>query len=185
MFKGNKDGDTIQKNEFEVPIIAQWIRINPTRWRDRISMRVELYGCEYISNKLYFNGSSLVRLDLMRDPVSAYRESLRFRMKTSQANGVILYSRGTQGDYLALQLRDNRMLLNIDLGSGIMTSLSVGSLLDDNIWHDVVISRNRRDLVFSVDRVMVQDRIKGEFSRLNLNRGVSILKIYQLKNMQT
>lgn len=53
-----------------------------------------------------------------------------------------------------------------------MTSLSVGSLLDDNIWHDVVISRNRRDLIFSVDRVMVQDRIKGEFSRLNLNRGV-------------
>lgn len=55
-----------------------------------------------------------------------------------------------------------------------MTSLSVGSLLDDNIWHDVVISRNRRDLVFSVDRVMVQDKIKGEFSRLNLNRGVCI-----------
>lgn len=52
----------------------------------------------------------------MRDPISAYRESIRFRMKTSQANGVILYSRGTQGDYLALQLRDNRMLLNIDLG---------------------------------------------------------------------
>lgn len=52
-----------------------------------------------------------------------------------------------------------------------MTSLSVGSLLDDNIWHDIVISRNRRDLVFSVDRVMVQDKIKGEFSRLNLNRG--------------
>lgn len=47
MFKGNSDGDSIKKNEFEVPIIAQWIRINPTRWRNRISMRVELYGCEY------------------------------------------------------------------------------------------------------------------------------------------
>lgn len=58
-------------------------------------------------------------------------------------------------------------------GSGILTSLSVGSLLDDNIWHDVVISRNRRDLVFSVDRVMVEGKIKGEFSRLNLNRGVT------------
>lgn len=47
MFKGNKNGDMISKNEFEVPIIAQWIRINPTRWRDRISMRVELFGCDY------------------------------------------------------------------------------------------------------------------------------------------
>jgi hypothetical protein len=56
-----------------------------------------------------------------------------------------------------------------------MTSLSVGSLLDDNIWHDVVISRNRKDIMFSVDRVQIRGRIKGEFYRLNLNRGVSIL----------
>lgn len=69
------------------------------------------------------------------------------------------------------------MVLNMDLGSGIMTSLSVGSLLDDNVWHDVVISRNRRDLLFSVDRVLVRGRLKGEFNKLNLNRGVSI-KIY-------
>lgn len=69
-----------------------------------------------VADNLYFNGSSLVKVDLMRDPISAYRESIRFRMKTSHANGIILYSRGTQGDYLALQLRDNRMLLNIDLG---------------------------------------------------------------------
>lgn len=47
MFKGNSDGNSIHYNVFEVPIIAQWIRINPTRWHDRISMRVELYGCDY------------------------------------------------------------------------------------------------------------------------------------------
>ena len=47
MFKGNVDGDTIKLNKFEVQIIAQWIRINPTRWRDRISLRLELYGCGY------------------------------------------------------------------------------------------------------------------------------------------
>lgn len=47
MFKGNVNGDTIKLNRFEVPIIAQWIRINPTRWRDRIALRMELYGCEY------------------------------------------------------------------------------------------------------------------------------------------
>lgn len=127
------------------------------------------------ADNLYFNGTALLKLDLLRDPISASRESIRFRFKTSAANGVVLYSRGTQGDYLALQLRDNRMLLNINLGSGIVTSLSVGSLLDDNIWHDVVISRNRRDILFSVDRVVVQGRIKGEFTRLNLNRGVCFI----------
>lgn len=85
-----------------------------------------------------------------------------------------MYSRGTQGDYFALQIKENQMVLNMNLGSGIMTSLSVGSLLDDNIWHDVVISRNRRDINFSVDRVIVEGRIKGEFDRLNLNRGFYI-----------
>lgn len=57
-----------------------------------------------------------------------------------------------------------------------MTSLSVGSLLDDNIWHEVIIMRNRLDVVFSVDRVTIQGRIKGEFERLDLNREVWIFK---------
>ncbi|KYN43175.1 Neurexin-4 [Trachymyrmex septentrionalis] len=170
MFKGNIDGDSIKLNKFDVSIIAQWIRINPTRWRDRISLRVELYGCDYVSDIASFNGSSLIRLDLLREPIETDRHSIRFRFKTNNADGVLMYSRGTQGDYIALQLRDNRMLLNIDLGSGIMTSLSVGSLLDDNMWHDVVISRNRKDIWFSVDRVLIKGRIEGEFHRLDLNR---------------
>nr|XP_040229697.2 neurexin-4 isoform X1 [Anopheles coluzzii] len=170
LFKGNRDGDSVRMNSFEVPIIAQWVRINPTRWQNRISLRAELYGCRYESESIYFNGTGLVRYDLLRDPIAATRESIRFRFKTAHPNGVLLYSRGTQGDYFALQIKDNRMVLNVDLGAKIMTSLSVGSLLDDNIWHDVVISRNRRDIIFSVDRVIVQRRIKGEFDKLNLNR---------------
>lgn len=69
-----------------------------------------------VADDLYFNGTSLLKVDLLREPISASRESIRFRFKTSTASGVLLYSRGTQGDYIALQLRDNRMLLNIDLG---------------------------------------------------------------------
>lgn len=170
MFKGNINGNIERRNQFDVPIIAQWIQINPTRWHDRISLRVELYGCDFESETLYFNGTALVRWDLLRDPIAASRETIRFRFKTTVANGVLMYSRGTQGDYFALQLRENRMLLNVDLGAGLMTSLSVGSLLDDNLWHDVVVSRHHRDIVFSVDRVVIKGRIKGEFSKLNLNR---------------
>ena len=69
-----------------------------------------------VADNLYFNGTALVRWDLMRNPIAASRESIKFRFKTTVANGVLMYSRGTQGDYIALQLRDNRMLLNIDLG---------------------------------------------------------------------
>lgn len=69
-----------------------------------------------MADTLYFNGSSLVKMDLLRAPVSASREVIRFRLKTSAASGALLYSRGTQGDYVALQLRDNRLVYNIDLG---------------------------------------------------------------------
>lgn len=111
-------------------------------------------------------------MDLLREPIETDRHSIRFRFKTNNADGILMYSRGTQGDFIAVQLRDNKMLLNIDLGAGITTSLSVGSLLDDNMWHDVLISRNRKSIAFSVDRVLVKGRIKGEFHRLDLNRAV-------------
>lgn len=68
------------------------------------------------SDVLAFNGSSIVRWDLMREPVSAIKESIRFRFKTNQANGVLLYSRGTQNDYIAMEMKENRMCLNINLG---------------------------------------------------------------------
>lgn len=118
-----------------------------------------------------------MKMDLLREPVETERHSIRFRFKTNVADGVLMYSRGSQGDFLALQLKDNRMIFNLDLGSGITTTMSVGSLLDDNMWHDVVIYRNRRNVAFSVDRVLVKSKIEGEFHRLDLNRAVS-LKMY-------
>lgn len=69
-----------------------------------------------MADTLYFNGSSLVKVDLLREAVSSSREAIRFRFKTSVASGALMYSRGTQGDYIALQLRDNRLVLNINLG---------------------------------------------------------------------
>lgn len=170
MFKGNRNGDDIKHNIFDVPIIAQWVRINPTRWQDRISLRVEVYGCDYseclltyfyvaiicksiiiictVAENLYFNGTSLIKLDLLRDPIAASRETIQFRFKTSSANGILLYSRGTQGDYVALQLRENRMILNINLGKLIdfvpafINCRFIYSVLNFRLWtYDIVISR--------------------------------------------
>lgn len=61
-------------------------------------------------------------------------------------------------------------------GEGIVTSISVGSLLDDNMWHDVYISRKSRDITFSVDRVVLPAKIRGDFSKLDLKREVSITR---------
>lgn len=59
-----------------------------------------------------------------------------------------------------------------------MTSLSVGSLLDDNIWHDVVVTRNYREILFSVDRVSIAGTIRGEYMTLNLNNAVRIWYLF-------
>ena len=109
LFTGNVDGDYVARNNFEQPIIAQWLRINPTRWQDRISLRVEVYGCDYIPDVLHFNGTALIKRDLSRHPVASLRDIFRFRFKTNKENGIILYSKGSQGDYFALQLVENRL----------------------------------------------------------------------------
>ena len=116
----------------------------------------------------------MITRNLTEDPITSRRDSIQLRFRTDRADGVLLYSQGSQGDVLALQLLNNRMMLNMDLGSGLMTSLSVGSLLDDNLWHDVRILRNRREVVFTVDRVMVREKVKGDYAQLDLNRNIYI-----------
>ena len=178
LFDANNDGFHEARNKFDQPIIARYVRINPTRWADKIAMRVEMYGCEYIADKIYFDGKSMLRRELKKHPISSRRDVIRFRFKTNDENGVLLYAKGTQEDYFALQLVENRLLLNINLGArrtGMTgaqnqeTSLTLGSLLDNNIFHEVMISRNRRDIVLSVDRVRIKDRIQGEFNKLDLD----------------
>jgi hypothetical protein len=52
MFKGNVNGDGVRKKVFEVNIIEKWIRINKKRWRERIYIRVEMYGCDYVEENM-------------------------------------------------------------------------------------------------------------------------------------
>lgn len=175
LFMGNRNGDTEMSNKFTPPIVAQYIRINPTKWRDRISLRVELYGCEYEAEPLHLDGKSYVSMDLSRRPITSTEDSLRLRFRTNQADGLLLYSRGAQRDLLALQLVHNKLLFSADLGGeGVVTEVTCGSLLDDNIWHDVHISRFRRELVFSVDRVVVRRVLRGDSFQLDLNNELFI-----------
>lgn len=178
LFRGNNDSDSQMRNVFETPIVAQHIRINPTRWRDWVSLRVELYGCEYAERPEYLqlDGQSFVVMDLNRRPVISTEETLQLRFRTNHEDGLLLYSRGSQRDLLALQLVHNQLLFTIGLGGGkvAVTEVWCGSLLDDNAWHDVQISRFGHELKFTVDRVVVRQLLKGDFSRLDLNRELHI-----------
>lgn len=100
---------------------------------------------------------------------SSFDDVFRFRFRTNEANGNILYGTGIQGDLLALQLINNKLLFSVNLGGDNLESISAGSLLDDNLWHDVFISRRGKEVIFSVDRVVVKKKLKTDFNRLNLN----------------
>ena len=88
LFDGNVDGFAVKQNSFEQPIIARYIKINPTRWAEKIAMRVELYGCDYKSDTLFFDGSSMLKRSYHgRFKKSSIQESIRFRFKTNHENG--------------------------------------------------------------------------------------------------
>lgn len=100
---------------------------------------------------------------------------IRFRFRTNHAEGHLLYSKGTQGDVLSLRVEKNKLVLDLDLGGeGEVNTVSAGSLLDDNLWHDVLITRSKRDILFTVDRVIVRHRLNGDFVRLDLNHELFI-----------
>ena len=51
VYNGNSNGNDIVINDLEAPIDARVIRINPVEWQERISMRMELYGCRLPSRR--------------------------------------------------------------------------------------------------------------------------------------
>ena len=42
---GNKDNDSVVSNRLNQSITARFLRILPTKWNNRISLRMEIYGC--------------------------------------------------------------------------------------------------------------------------------------------
>lgn len=71
-----------------------------------------------VSESVNFDGHSYFTKDL-HFAIASESESIRFRFRTNNADGVVLYSRGSQGDFFALQLIHNKLLLNIDLGKPV------------------------------------------------------------------
>ncbi|XP_043934129.1 lactadherin isoform X1 [Protopterus annectens] len=46
IFEGNKDNNTHKKNVFDPPFYARFLRVLPWTWQNRITLRMELLGCD-------------------------------------------------------------------------------------------------------------------------------------------
>lgn len=59
-------------------------------------------------------------------------------------------------------------------GTKHATRLSAGSLLDDGLWHNVIVSRKNQTVKVSVDGVSTIGHIPGDFAMLNLDHRVFV-----------
>ncbi|KAM8893579.1 lactadherin-like isoform 1-T1 [Spinachia spinachia] len=46
LFQGNVDNNTHKKNLFEPPFYARYVRVVPWEWHERVTLRMELLGCD-------------------------------------------------------------------------------------------------------------------------------------------
>ncbi|KAG5839720.1 hypothetical protein ANANG_G00207940 [Anguilla anguilla] len=46
IFEGNSDNNVHKRNMFEAPFYARFVRVIPWEWHERITLRIELLGCE-------------------------------------------------------------------------------------------------------------------------------------------
>ncbi|CAB1448961.1 unnamed protein product [Pleuronectes platessa] len=145
-----------------------------------------------------FDGQGVISYRFKMKKMKIIKDVIALRFKTSESEGVILHGEGQQGDYITLELQKAKLLLQINLvplskapyspnicslgavhGSNQYgsilghTSVTTGSLLDDNHWHSVVIERYRRNVNFTLDRHTQHFRTNGEFDHLDLDYELS------------
>lgn len=175
IFIANSNGQDVKRNTLVFPIRARYIRFRPWRWSSSMSMRVEVYGCRFNSDIAYFDGNAHISYDISNLPVAIHstEDQLRIHFKTNKPNGILFYTDGNQGDYLALELKRGYLYLHVDLGSTRLvrggTTLVGGSMLDDHQWHDVLVRRKGKNIILTVDRLETVGEAAGDFFRLDLD----------------
>ncbi|XP_029003188.1 contactin-associated protein-like 2a isoform X1 [Betta splendens] len=180
-FSGNSNSESAVRHELQQGIVARFLRLVPLDWskEGRIGLRIEVYGCSYWADVINFDGQGVISYRFKVKKMKIIKDVIALRFKTSESEGVILHGEGQQGDYITLELRKAKLLLQINLGSNQYgsilghTSVTSGSLLDDNHWHSAVIERYRRNVNFTLDRHTQHFRTNGEFDHLDLDYELS------------
>ncbi|XP_056155171.1 contactin-associated protein-like 2a, partial [Lampris incognitus] len=180
-FSGNSNSESAVRHELQQGIVARFLRMVPLDWSEegRIGLRIEIYGCSYWADVINFDGQGVISYRFKVKKMKIIKDVIALKFKTSESEGVILHGEGQQGDYITLELRKAKLLLQINLGSNQYgsilghTSVTTGSLLDDHHWHSVVIERYRRNVNFTLDRHTQHFRTNGEFDHLDLDYELS------------
>uniref|UniRef100_A0A8D3DE97 Neurexin-2-like n=1 Tax=Scophthalmus maximus TaxID=52904 RepID=A0A8D3DE97_SCOMX len=92
-----------------------------------------------------FKGNEFFSYNLSQTPIQSSLDEITMSFRTLQRNGLLLHT-GKSADYVNLSLRNGALWLVINLGSGAFEALvePASGKFNDNVWHDVRVTRNLR-----------------------------------------
>eukprot|EP00064_Thunnus_orientalis_P000727 superscaffoldBa00000040_g728 len=116
-FSGNSNSESSVRHELQQGIVARFLKLVPLDWSEegRIGLRIEVYGCSYWADVINFDGQGVISYRFKVKKMKIIKDVIALRFKTSDSEGVILHGEGQQGDYITLELRKAKLLLQINL----------------------------------------------------------------------
>uniref|UniRef100_A0A669DG34 Contactin-associated protein-like 4 n=1 Tax=Oreochromis niloticus TaxID=8128 RepID=A0A669DG34_ORENI len=188
-FPGNSNADSVVQYKLQQPAIARFLRLIPLDWNPsgRIGLRLETYGCPYTSDVVSLNGgSSSLVYRLSPGPWRTSKEVVSLKFKTLRNSGILLHAEGQQGVSLSLELERGKLQLLLRQGKTSPEPLrlaSLGSLLDDQHWHHVVLEQKNAHLNLTVDKNTERVQLPAEFSRWAIEQ-LSLGAIHSLRSQK-
>ncbi|XP_062868407.1 contactin-associated protein-like 5 [Trichomycterus rosablanca] len=180
-FPGNTDSDSVVHHKLLHSIRTRFLRILPLEGNPAggMGLRLEIYGCGYKSDVAEFDGHSALLYRFNQKSTSTVKNVISVRFRSRQANGVLLHGESQRGDYITLELQKGRLALHLNLddakpqSSSRHASVMLGSLLDDHLWHSVLIERFNKQVNFTVDKETQHFRMQGQEDSLEVDYELS------------
>ncbi|XP_048854339.1 LOW QUALITY PROTEIN: contactin-associated protein-like 5 [Brienomyrus brachyistius] len=180
-FQGNTDAEGVTQHRFPQSIRTRFLRFVPLSWNPSgwVGLRVEVYGCMYKSDVADFDGRSSLLYRFNQKSMSTVKDVISLRFKSQKGEGVLVHGEGQRGDHVTLELHRGKLALHLNLDDaklhpgGGHTSLSLGSLLDDQRWHTVLVERFNKQVNFSVDGQTQHLRTGGADDSLDVDYELS------------
>ncbi|XP_028637072.1 contactin-associated protein-like 3 isoform X1 [Grammomys surdaster] len=184
-FLGNTNSDSVVQYSLQPSFHTRFLRFLPLAWnpKGRIGMRIEVYGCSYKSEVVYFDGQSSLLYKFDNRVIRPIREVISLKFKAMQNSGIIFHKKGQHGTHIVLELIKGKLVIYLSSGNGTLPpvnsimNFTLGSLLDDRHWHSVLIELQNVHVNFTLDKYMHHVHVNKESSYLDLNFEISFGEI--------
>ncbi|XP_067682448.1 neurexin 1-like isoform X3 [Haliotis asinina] len=125
--------------------------------------------CQIAATSLRFDGTQYVKVKFPEES-STEAEDISMRFRTMHPNGLLFMTTSDKtSDRMELYLEAGALELRVDVGSGTK-ELTVGSVLNDDRWHTVVIKRRAQTIELGIDAHRpVTDQLPGQETSLDSN----------------